>query len=148
MGLSRRLNAFGIAFLRGWRYARLSPAPGTQIGPRFLGKVDKRAYLSLAGWCAKPGPAAFFAFTPGLEVNRRSNPGQVRTYLTLPLQSAWPHRHTISIFFAMPSQWGLQYFAFWGGMQEQAAFAHFFALAIVLLCRSVCRHSEPRYPRV
>lgn len=64
-------------------------------------------------------------------------------YFTLPAQSAWPQRHTISILFPIPSQCGLQYFALLGGIQLQAAFAHFLGLAIVLLCLSRRRHSEP-----
>jgi hypothetical protein len=48
----------------------------------------------------------------------------------------------------MPSQWALQYFAFLGGMQVQAAFAHFFAFAILLLRRPAGRHSEAGYSGV
>ena len=51
-------------------------------------------------------------------------------YFTLPPQSECPQRQTISVLFPIPSQWGLQYLAFLGGMQLQAAFAHFFAGAI------------------
>jgi len=41
--------------------------------------------------------------------------------------------HTISVLFAIPSQWGLQYFELAGAIQLQAALAHFLGLAIVLL---------------
>ncbi len=50
-------------------------------------------------------------------------------------QFGWPQVHMISTFCATPSQWALQYLAFSGGMQLQAAFAHFLVawLAMVLL---------------
>ncbi len=53
-----------------------------------------------------------------------------------PVQLACPHVHIISVLFAMPSQWALQYFDFSSGTQLHAAFAHFLELAMVLLCRS------------
>jgi hypothetical protein len=39
---------------------------------------------------------------------------------------AWLHWHISSVFFAIPSQCGLQYFEPGGGTQLQAAFPHFF----------------------
>jgi hypothetical protein len=67
-------------------------------------------------------------------------------YLTLPPQSAWPHRQMISILFPIPAQWSLQYFALLGGTQVQVALPHFLGLAIVLLCRSVWCHPELDIP--
>jgi len=52
-------------------------------------------------------------------------------YFTFPPQSACPQRQMISVLVPIPSQWGLQYLEFLGGTQLQAAFAHFFAAAIV-----------------
>jgi hypothetical protein len=53
----------------------------------------------------------------------------------LPAQSGWPHKQAISILFAIPSQWALQYLALPGGMHEQAALPHFLGFAIVLPSR-------------
>ena len=52
------------------------------------------------------------------------------------VQPEWPQLHMISTFWATPSQWALQYLALLGGMQLQAAFAHFLgAAAMVRLLR-------------
>jgi hypothetical protein len=50
----------------------------------------------------------------------------------LPSQLEWPHLHVISVLSAMPSQWALQYFAFSGGMQLHAAFAHFLGVLAMI----------------
>lgn len=49
------------------------------------------------------------------------------------VQGEWPQVQTISTLSATPSQWALQYFSLLGGMQLQAAFAHFFVLGIASL---------------
>jgi hypothetical protein len=38
---------------------------------------------------------------------------------------------TTSIDLAIPSQWALQYFSLFSGMQEHAVFAHFFGSAMI-----------------
>ena len=70
-------------------------------------------------------------------------------YLTLPVQSLWPHRQAISVLLPTPSQWGLQYFeSCLAGTQLQAAFAHFlvFAIAISFASRSECTVGAWRTP--
>jgi hypothetical protein len=52
-----------------------------------------------------------------------------------PEQPSWPQVQTISVLSAIPSQWALQYLDLSAAMQLQAAFAHFLALAMVLLNR-------------
>jgi hypothetical protein len=71
-------------------------------------------------------PWAYF----GLQTYRA---GEGQRSFTLPPQSEWPQRQTISIFFPIPSQWGLQYLAFPGGTQVQARFLHFLGFVIVRL---------------
>jgi hypothetical protein len=59
--------------------------------------------------------------------------GEVQASFTLPPQSECPQRQTISILFPIPSQWGLQYFAFPAGTHVQARFPHFLGFVIFLL---------------
>jgi hypothetical protein len=58
------------------------------------------------------------------------------------VQPSWPQVHIISVLLAMPSQWALQYFCFSGGMQLQAALAHFFVFAMSSLQPGRCLKSR------
>jgi hypothetical protein len=50
--------------------------------------------------------------------------------ITSPLQPEWPHRQTIAVLSASPSQYALQNFSPLSAAQLQVAFAHLFVSAI------------------
>jgi len=56
-----------------------------------------------------------------------------RNYARMPacVHPSWPQVQTISILFAIPSQWALQYFSFVGAGQLQAEFAHFLGVLAI-----------------
>jgi hypothetical protein len=68
-------------------------------------------------------------------------------YALAPSQFEWPHLHTISVLSAIPSQWALQYFPLSGGMQLQAALAHFFGVLDMMPSFCGLRPRRPNDPK-
>lgn len=93
--------------------------------------------FSLSAAAARKPPARH---RPSSNRYRRTNRAEV---YDLP-QFSCPQRQEISTLSAMPSQWALQYLAFSGAAQVQAALAHFLGVVVAILFPPSDLNSSPR----